>query len=561
MGICDDWSYVRSAQVLAQTGHIHYNGWATAMIGWQLYLGALLIKIFGFSFTAPRIGTLLIALFTAYLMQRTLVRFGISESNAVLGTLIFVLSPLFMPLSATMMSDIPGFFSVLACLYGCIRALQSIRDRHAISWLCFAVFVNAICGTSRQIAWLGILILVPCTLWLLRFRRTVLLYGAAVTTLGFVFVFVTLRWFNAQPYTVSESLVFPPFHLWAWSIVGRWYVKSLVEIGLLLFPLSIPYIAAALRFSPRKLAGMAAIAALFLALVYCLGRTYALRSLFYPFINDWVGPHALYEGSGLMSAPPTVLGFTVLHCLSAIALVSLLCIFATILLDRPIAIRRQTVGTLTWHQLAILFGPLTFVHFVLLSPRGMYAIFDRYLLVPLFLAMVCVLLYSQQRLKARWPGATYFAVTAIAFYGIVSTHNTFALDRARVVLANEILATGVLPSHVDLGMEMNGWYELQISTYVNDYRIRLPAGAYHVYTEPHRSGCHELSLFGFFPHLAPRYGIAFEPNLCDGPAPFAPVGYSTWPLRHPTTLYVVKYPPPWQSAIDVSNPTAPDSNR
>ena len=40
MGISDDGPYILMAQTLASTGHIVYNGWAAAMIGWQLYLGA-----------------------------------------------------------------------------------------------------------------------------------------------------------------------------------------------------------------------------------------------------------------------------------------------------------------------------------------------------------------------------------------------------------------------------------------------------------------------------------------------------------------------------------------
>ena len=117
--------------------------------------------------------TLLIAMFLAFVLQRTLVRARISERNATLGTLALVLSPLYLVLSVTFMSDIFGLFAMVLCLYGCLRALQSSSDRASIAWLCFAVLTNAICGTSRQIAWLGILVMVPSTLWLLRARRRV----------------------------------------------------------------------------------------------------------------------------------------------------------------------------------------------------------------------------------------------------------------------------------------------------------------------------------------------------------------------------------------------------
>ena len=86
------------------------------------------------------------------------------------------------------MSDIHGLFAIVLCLYGCLRALQSSTTRAAIGWLCFAITTNAICGTSRQLAWLGILVMVPSTLWLLRARRRVLLAGAIATLAGVLFI-------------------------------------------------------------------------------------------------------------------------------------------------------------------------------------------------------------------------------------------------------------------------------------------------------------------------------------------------------------------------------------
>lgn len=561
VGVSDDWSYIHSAQVLAQTGHIVYVGWASAIVGWQLYLGAGLIKLFGFSFTAPRIGTLLIAVSTVYLMQRTLVRFGIEEGPAALGTLTFVLSPLFMQLSATMMSDVPGFFSVLACIYGCVRALQSLRDRDAILWLSLAVAVNAICGTSRQICWLGVLVLVPSTLWLLRSRRSVFLSGLAATAGGFLFVFAALHWFNTQPYALPEPASLAPFHLWAWKLLTLNYIRSLLEIVLLLSPLALPYIAAVRRFSVRNFAVLAALIASCAAFLFYLGRKPALLSLRNPFMGDWVGPRAIFDSAFLVSQSPTVLHPVLVRLLAAFAIVALLSIVATIFIARPPVIQPRTAGSFTWRHLGILFGPLTLVYFLLLSRHGVWQIYDRYLFTPIFIALVCLLLDSQQHLKTRWPVATYAAVAAIAFYGIISTHNLFAFNRARVTLANEVLATGLPPSHADFGWEMNGWYELQLSPYINEPHIVRPAGTYHLFHEPQRSGCHEATTYGFFRHIAPRYGIAYSPHLCDGPAPFAPVSYATWPLRQPTTLYVVKYPAPWRSALETeSSPTTPETH-
>jgi hypothetical protein len=46
MGVCDDLSYILIARKVAETGKIFYNGPTTPFLGWQLYLGALFIKLF-----------------------------------------------------------------------------------------------------------------------------------------------------------------------------------------------------------------------------------------------------------------------------------------------------------------------------------------------------------------------------------------------------------------------------------------------------------------------------------------------------------------------------------
>ena len=128
-GIADEWSYGKTANVLAQTGNIVYNGWSTAMLGWQLYPAALLIRIFGYSYFICRVSTLAASLLATMLMQRICVRAGLSERNATLTTLALVLSPIYMQLSVTFMTDINGLLALLLCLYACLRALKAASEK------------------------------------------------------------------------------------------------------------------------------------------------------------------------------------------------------------------------------------------------------------------------------------------------------------------------------------------------------------------------------------------------------------------------------------------------
>jgi hypothetical protein len=133
----------------------------------------------------------------------------------------------------------------------------------------------------------------------------------------------------------------------------------------------------------------------------------------------------------------------------------------------------------------------------------------------------------------------------MAMYGIVNTHNTFAIDRARVELAKELTAAGVADTAVDNGWEYNLGVELRHAGYINTDRIVIPAHAYQP-ARPLPAGTCEVNAYDYTPHIQPEYGISFEPDACYGPAPFAPVQYSRWMGSGPGTLYVVYYRKPAQ---------------
>ena len=138
IGIADDWVYARDALNVALTGHISYSGGETPMLGWQLYFGALFIKLFGFSFTAVRFSTAVLAIGTAFLLQRIGMRAGLNSWNAALATLIFVLSPLYFPYAFTFMSDVSGVLCILVCVLHVFarRAVQERACRNGLGQPC-----------------------------------------------------------------------------------------------------------------------------------------------------------------------------------------------------------------------------------------------------------------------------------------------------------------------------------------------------------------------------------------------------------------------------------------
>src|SRR5260370_38377478 len=163
MGFQDDWSYIRTALEFARTGHFIFNGWATAMLGWMIPWGALFLKIFGFSFTAARLSMLPLAMATIYFFHATLARFGIGPGNSAFGALTLGFSPVFFPMAASYLSDIPGLLVIVLCLYFCLRAVQAGTPRSTAFLLCCATAKAAPSGTCGQPDRRGVLVVVPST--------------------------------------------------------------------------------------------------------------------------------------------------------------------------------------------------------------------------------------------------------------------------------------------------------------------------------------------------------------------------------------------------------------
>jgi Dolichyl-phosphate-mannose-protein mannosyltransferase len=539
MGVCDDWPYILMVQKLAATGHVAYNGWAAPMIGWQLYLGAAFVKLFGMSATTVRMSTLVVAMMLAFLLQRTLVRANINERNATIATLALVLSPLYLVLSVTFMTDIEGLFALVLCLYACLRALQAKSSRAAIGWLLLGIATNAVLGTARQIAWLGILMMVPCTLWLMRAQRRVVLVGAAATVAGWGFIFICLQWLKHQPYGVPEHVLMGTFPV---GHAADELIRTFLDAPFLLLPVVALFLPQVRRSRPRILAISSLV-----FLVYLFLATYPshLRGgfLLEPTGGDWVGIHGTYEFIILKGNAPRLLDRWVQVLFTIVAFGGVYGLIAS-LASRAKPAATESQEGVSWQQLGVLLVPFSVVYAVLLVPRaGAFHLTERYLLGLLVVALLCMVRYFQERIQPRLPAWCAVLVGIMAVYGIVNTHNTFAIDRARVVLANELTAAGIADNAVDNGWEYNLGVELLHAGYINTDRIVLPAHAYQP-ARPLPAGTCEVNAYDYTPHIQPEYGVSFEPDECYGPAPFEPVHYSRWLGSGPGTLYVVYYRKP-----------------
>jgi hypothetical protein len=533
MGMDDDWSYAWCSHTLANTGHVVYNGFVEPMLGWQLYFGALFIKLFGFSFTALRISTLLVAIAAVILTQQIFVRFGVTQRNSIIATLTIALSPIFLLLSFSFMSDIGGYFSLVLCLYACVRAAQTDDDRAALGWLVFAAASNVITGTARQTGWLGALILVPCAAWLMRKRPGALLTGALLWIGSVVTIVACMHWFNSQPYSISSGQLTSTHHD-ASALVGiaRALVQSSLALGLLLSPVLVGFFVRYPFGNPIARRRAIIFGGLFLLAVLAL----ALRHK----AGDLLAPYLAVHGALLGIEPPayplalrvvlTILMFTTL-------IAFLLCVLSARNLPDVAA---KPAPELSRQAMATLLGPAILGYVAFLVTREI--VFERYLLPLLFLTLIPILRFYQQKISLQLPSASMLLVLFMALFGVTVMHDLFAGHRARLQAASELQNAGVPRTQFRAGVEYDGWTQLEATGYINDRRIHNPVGAYHPWAPP--AGVSRVCVFSFssdVPSIVAHYNLSLTPQTpCGTLARFAVVPYTTWMPPQQRAIYIIE---------------------
>jgi hypothetical protein len=530
----DDFSYVRSAKALADTGHLVYFGWSSAMLGWQLALGALFIKLFGSAFTATRVSILLVALATAFLLQRIFVRLGLHETNASFATLTLVLSPLFIPLSFSFMSDIPGLFAIVLCLYFCLRAIDSPLPSRTTAWLLAAAISSAILGTARQTGWLGLLVIVPSTYWLLRHRRLPIVLLACVWCLCVEFTFACLYWFSRQMYTTVEGtsgMRLDAGHLFD---VGLAALRVPLEIAFFLSPILIAFALAFLKERTRAVYLSLAGVVIFCAYLCLRPHSYWVGVVLAPAtsgVGDYVTPLGILELPEIGNRP-IILSFAVRIVMTIVCYFAAFAFAALLITRNRHAMPREDAQSaqLSWQQLLLLLGPFTVAYCAFLAIRVFAGVmFDRYLL-PLFMVLAVVALrFYQEKVSPRLPLPCFAVLFLFAAFGIAGTHDMFAVDRARLAAIEHLRAAGLPRTAFYGGFAYDGWTQIDSQGYVDAGGIRTPDGIRHLPSWRSKFNPCGYLFARYYPAIRAQYALSYDNFTCRDPEnSFAPVPYHLW---------------------------------
>jgi hypothetical protein len=546
----DDWSIIRTSQVLETTGHIRFNGWESPTLGWLPFLGAFTMKLFGFSYTMPRVAMVGVSCALIVLLQRLFIRAGVSDWNALLGATTMAVSPIFLMTGVTFMTDVPGVLAIVACLYACIRAVQAGSPTGAFAWMSIASLTNAVLGSVRQSSWLGLFVMVPCALWLIRRRRVVVVASAAVWLASLGIVAIVLYWFKHQSYVLPVELF--PGKLSPEAVVkAAWVIVRMgLELLLLILPVPLAFLTVVRGAGFRKnravvVLALLMVSGLFILLRFRSGQFLAPYLLF--------GAHQQTLQNIFFDFPPPILGPAPVPLTTTFRFVCTLLIqlavFAILYLFVEQKSLRQPIDEgakiLPWYSLLVLVVPFSAAYFAILLPRAvfLYAV-DRYLLPVMPVALLLLMRLNQRFVTRRMPRFEVVLLALFALYSVTILHDAFAAYRANLVAINELRMAGVPRSSIGGGVEYNLDTELLQNGFVPYPGVRLQDSKLQQSLGPLRPGgsCEDPYLI-LTPAVHPVYSVAYAESGCQKAAAFPSIYFKTWLLPRTHEVEVIKSRP------------------
>ncbi len=202
----DDWSYLVTLFRWLDHGRLGFNNWVSMTLIGQLVITAPIVAIFGDSIRAVHVFSALLAfggLVGLYAVGAQLLP---GRRGALLVAVTIAIGPLWAPLAATYMTDVPAFAIQMIALAVGVSAVRG--GRLALPRLAVALGLGFVAISIRQYEVIPTIAMVLVALWLVahepdrrrRLRAVVLMTGAvALATIAL------LGWWSSLPDSLSLS--------------------------------------------------------------------------------------------------------------------------------------------------------------------------------------------------------------------------------------------------------------------------------------------------------------------------------------------------------------------
>lgn len=502
----DDWAYAQSVRVMLTTEKLQVSEWAAATTIFQIYYGALFAKFSGgLFFTGLRLSTLSFSFICCLALYDLLCQLELPPSSAWVGSLAFIVNPIFIYLSYTFMTDIFYLGAMLLALAFYVRGWK--KDK------LFFLFVGSLFAggayLSRQLG-----LALPAGMVLLLFLKKGRLGWRETLASGFVPAVIIvahtlwLEYIHGQPWGFELNAVQNSLKLLLQPLFPLFLVTKLFNALLYLGLFSLPIFLAQLFTTRHWLTKWYGVWLMALG-VFTFYMVVVLDQ-WMPFLanvinREGLGPMTLV---GLKSGniPQWVFGLVTL--LSPFAGAAQGSLWTETLLNSRQEISRPGSPVLLSSLFMAGFSSLIVI------------LWDEYLLV--FVPAGLYLLLRNQPLTPLGQRIALLTCIPILVYSLLELKDHFAWHHAQWQAGQYLVNQNIPPEKIAGGLEWTGWYEFEAT---------LPQAI--------ATGLGD-DLFGWSKINLKEYVLAFEP--LSGYRLVHTIPYHP-PLTPPRAIYILQNQP------------------
>lgn len=443
----DDFAYGKTVKGWYETGTLRIHGWISATEVFHAFVGLLVSVPFGFSFTALRFSSLLMALAGAVAAYFILRELRFDERKSLLGASLTLFNPLYFSKAFNFHADV-HFMAML--LLSVLFYVKAANRRNDVRLMALASFFSVLAILIRQNG-VFIPMATAAFFWLGRKgRKFSLVHFSVIAILPFLAFLAYSYWYygvhgatesglSMLGYNAEQlsALLFPlfPFRLFSIFIYIGLFALPLLAFSLLNLRPCLRQLTPRGRASFFLLAALGASSAAFLFFVYGKVLFYLPTMLH----SRGIGPVYL-QGAKPPLFPPAIL--------AALALAAILS--AALLFARAWeALRKAGSWKAVPPELLVYLVGVFQLPFMFLS----LALFDRYLL-PLFFPATVFLLREKRFFSLKASAAL---LVLMALFSVAGTQDYLSWGRAKNEAIGSLLAKGVPPESIDGGFEHAAW--------------------------------------------------------------------------------------------------------
>jgi hypothetical protein len=463
----DDWSYSFTVKELIEHHHIRLTNWMSGPLVTQTLWGYLFCLPFGFSFTALRISTIIVAAIGIVFSYKILLITLKKPYYARAGIFLLAANPLYFSLSETFMTDIHFFTWFTAGLYYFIKYVKDDKTRYWIAGSVFSVMamLTRQFGLVLPLSFLIFFLIFPSQKQLpenrekqaaiKRYNKAIRLLISFVFTIGFFMFFTHLleAKLTGTAHFRSASEI---FDLNLDSFFFRIYKRIgfiFTEAGFWLLPLTIPVFINNLpniKTNAKWLVPLTVVFILPFTRVFALFPSGNIVNYFY------IGPLTTFDTYILnLNTNIFSMGSNLLLTLRILVLLSGIILFMLFSLQISNLIKnlkQHQNDFKTLIQLILIITGILYSGIIMIN----LTYFDRYSIPLLFLMLVFILQGNTNYFK-KFRVITFTLILIVAVFSISETRHYLIRSKTKWKLAQYAVDRGFTPSEIDGGHEYNGW--------------------------------------------------------------------------------------------------------